>query len=142
MKIWIVLAVSALGIAGGGSVCGQAPQTPAPAGNGSYLSPQTGTEDHPVRASGGLMAGRILRKGTPIYPKIARDEHISGATVLSAVIDPTGKVVKLTVISGPEVLREAMLANVRHWTYKPFVFNGHAVFVQTTITVNVTYGAN
>jgi protein TonB len=138
MAIGIVVGVVALAIAGGGSLYGQ---TNAPAAHRSSMSTQSGTEDHPVPVSGGVMNGRILHKGTPVYPKIARDEHISGATVLSAVIDPTGKVVKLTVISGPEVLREPMLAAVRQWTYRPFMLNGHAVFVQTTIWINPAFGA-
>jgi outer membrane biosynthesis protein TonB len=33
------------------------------------------------------------------------------------------------------MLRDAMLAAVRQWTFKPYLLNGQPVFVQTTITI-------
>ena len=100
-----------------------------------------GTEQNPARISGGVMAGIILHKEVPVFPQIAKDTHVSGAVVLSLLIDREGKVAKAAVISGPEVLRENMLAAVRQWTYKPVLINGQPVFVQTTVTVHLDFGA-
>jgi protein TonB len=92
----------------------------------------------PMRVSGGVMASLVLHKIDPIYPEDAKAKGISGAVVLHAIIDPQGKVDKLSVISGPEVLRDASLTAVRQWTYKPYLLNGRPQSVETTVTVNFT----
>jgi protein TonB len=92
----------------------------------------------PARVSSGVMAGLLQHKVDPIYPEDAKARGISGAVVLHAIIDQQGKVDKLSVISGPEVLRDASLTAVRQWTYKPYMLNGRPQSVETTVTVNFT----
>jgi protein TonB len=92
----------------------------------------------PARVSSGVMAKLLLHKVDPIYPDEARARGVSGAVVLHAIIDQQGKIDKLSVISGPEVLREAALTAVWQWTYKPYQLNGRPVSVETTVTVNFT----
>ncbi len=110
--------------------------------NGSGQAPDAansatpGSKDRPIRVSSGVMAGLILHKADPVYPEDARD--VSGAVIMAAVIDDHGKIVKLSVVSGPEKLRDAALNAVNQWTYKPYLLNGNPVFVQTQITVNFT----
>ena len=84
------------------------------------------------------MASLVLHKVDPIYPEDAKAKGISGAIVLHAIIDPQGKVDKLSVISGPGVLRDASLTAVRQWTYKPYLLKGRPQSVETTVTVNFT----
>jgi protein TonB len=93
-----------------------------------------GSKGRPIRVSQGVMAGLILHKVDPVYPEDARD--VSGAVVMAATIDDHGKTVKLSVISGPQMLRDAALSAVNQWTYKPYLLNGNPVFVQTQITIN------
>jgi protein TonB len=92
----------------------------------------------PARVSSGVIATLLLHKVDPIYPDEAKARGVSGAVVLHAIIDQQGKIDKLSVISGPEVLREAALTAVRQWTYKPYQLNGRPVAVETTVTVNFT----
>jgi protein TonB len=92
----------------------------------------------PMRVSSGVMASLVLHKIDPIYPEDAKAKGISGAVVLHAIIDPQGKVDKLSVVSGPEVLRDASLTALRQWTYKPYLLNGRPQSVETTVTVNFT----
>lgn len=92
----------------------------------------------PMRVSSGVMASLVLHKVDPIYPEDAKAKGISGAIVLHAIIDPQGKVDKLSVVSGPGVLRDASLTAVRQWTYKPYLLNGRPQSVETTVTVNFT----
>ncbi len=84
------------------------------------------------------MAGLIAHKVDPLYPQEAEDAGVWGAVIMVAKVDKAGKIVDLKVISGPEKLREASLAAVRQWTYKPYQLNGQPVFVQTTVTVMFT----
>jgi TonB family protein len=80
------------------------------------------------------MAGLIKHRVDPVYPEDAK--NISGAVVLLVTIDDHGKIVKLTPVAGPEMLRDAALNAVKQWTYKPYLLNGRPVFVQTQITIN------
>jgi TonB family protein len=96
----------------------------------------SGSKDSPVRVSSGVIRGLILHKVDPVYPQDAKDAGVSGAVVMAAVIDDQGKIAKLSVVSGPEKLRDAALEAANQWTYKPFRLNGRPVFVQTTITMN------
>jgi hypothetical protein len=104
---------------------------PPPISLPSHKGP-LGSEDNPVRVSSGLMAQRIAHQETPHYP----DTHETGVVVMHAIVDKSGKIDTLIVVSGPKTLRGAALESVRHWTYKPHLLNGEAVFVETIITVN------
>ena len=86
--------------------------------------------------SGGVMAGQLLTKVAPVYPKAARDAHVAGGVVMHAHISSEGLVKDLQVMSGPAMLRDAATDAVRQWTYKPFVLNGRPTEVDTTITLN------
>ena len=89
-----------------------------------------------ARISGGVMAGNILSKSTPIYPREAREAGISGTVVLHALISKEGTVKSLQVISGPKELQIAALDAVKQWTYRPYLLNGEPTEVDTTIMVN------
>ena len=89
-----------------------------------------------IRVSAGVMAGLIDTKKTPVYPEDAKAAHITGAVVLSGVVDTHGKVTDLNVVDGPEMLRHAAIDAVSQWTYKPYLLNGKPVEVITTMTVH------
>jgi Gram-negative bacterial TonB protein C-terminal len=115
--------------------------------NGAAASDQAannapvGSEQNPVRVSSGVMMGLSIRHEAPQYPGHKCGEPApSGQVVTRAIINPEGKVDKLTVISGPEERREPNLKALRQWTYKPYLLNGNAVWVQTTIMVIIDMG--
>ena len=93
-----------------------------------------------VRISGGVAAGNILTKVQPVYPQDAKEQHIGRSVVMHARIDTAGNIADLEVVSGPEVLRASALEAVKQWTYKPYVLNGRPVDIDTTITVNYSFG--
>ena len=107
----------------------------------SANSAPLGSEQNPVKVASGVMAGLIIHRVTPQYPiPVCGDPAYSGPVVTRANISPEGKVDKLTVISGPVADREANLKALRQWTYKPYLLNGTAVWVQTVITININFG--
>jgi protein TonB len=59
---------------------------------------------------------------------------------LHAIISKSGNVEQLTVVSGPEMLRANAISAVQQWKYKPYQLNGEATEVDTTITVNFSFG--
>jgi protein TonB len=94
----------------------------------------------PARISSGIIAGNKLSGPNPVYPPIAKAAHVAGSVVLHAIISKTGSIQSLSVISGPEMLRANAVAAVQEWKYKPYLLNGEPTEVDTTITVNFSFG--
>jgi TonB family protein len=89
-----------------------------------------------VRVSQGVAQASVQSKVNPIYPQEARTARISGTVVLKAVIDQTGDVVSLQLVSGHPLLAPAAIDAVKQWKYRPYLLNGKPVAVETQITVN------
>jgi protein TonB len=94
----------------------------------------------PTRVSSGVVAGNKLSGPSPVYPAIAKAAHVSGAVVLHAIISKAGTIQSLQVVSGPEMLRASAVAAVEEWRYRPYLLNGDPTEVDTTITVNFSFG--
>lgn len=93
-----------------------------------------------ARVSGGVVEGLLLPHATPGYPQIAKAAGIGGEVVLAATISEEGRIEHLHVISGHPMLRDAAIAAVKDWRYRPYLLNGKAVEVETTITIRFTLG--
>ncbi len=91
-----------------------------------------------VRVSSGVAAGLLLSKPAPIYPDDAKRSHIQGPVFLHAVIGREGNVSQLDLISGPPELVPAAMEAVKRWRYKPYLFMGTPVEVDSQILVNFT----
>lgn len=91
-----------------------------------------------VRVSQGVSEGLLLHKITPAYPPLAKQARIQGSVVLQATIGKDGAIQNLRVISGHPMLTQSALDAVRQWKYKPYLLNGEAVEVETTVQVNFT----
>jgi TonB family protein len=70
-----------------------------------------------------------------VYPPIARAARISGDVVLKVTISTLGTPLNLRVVSGPPMLTQSALAAVRSWRFKPYVWRGNAVEVETDVKV-------
>lgn len=90
---------------------------------------------HSIRISTPVIEGMLIQKTIPIYPTIARDTRTQGTVILAAVISKTGTIESLHVISGPPMLQQAALNAVKTWRYRPYLLNGEAVEVETSINV-------
>jgi len=94
-----------------------------------------------ARVGPGVMAGSILTKVQPVYPQAAKEHRVQGSVVLNAAIGRDGRIRQLHVKSTPDPdLAMAAIAAVRQWTYKPYLLNGLPTEVDTTITVNFSFG--
>jgi TonB family protein len=104
------------------------------------LSQAASASPKAVQVSAGVMAGEALVKVNPVYPPKAKAAKIQGSVLLHAVIGTDGKIASLSVISGPPELTQSAVDAVRQWTYKPYLLNGEPTAVETTITVNYSFG--
>ncbi|MGO9339824.1 MAG: energy transducer TonB [Terracidiphilus sp.] len=82
-----------------------------------------------------IAGGNLLSQVQPVYPPIAKAARVEGTVVLLGIISKTGEISALSVVSGPPMLMSAALDAVKQWKYKPYLFNGYPVEVQTTVNV-------
>lgn len=94
-----------------------------------------------VQLAAGTTTGMLTKKETPVYPQDAKDARVSGKVVLHALIGRDGAVHDLRIVETPwPSLAASSLWAVSHWRYKPYLFNGEPVEVETTINVIFTLG--
>ncbi len=89
-----------------------------------------------VRVSATVAAGLLLGEIKPVYPPSILAARVGGAVLLLATIDRTGRVIEERVISGPVILRGAVVDAVKRARYRPFLLNGEPTEFETTIVVN------
>jgi TonB family protein len=90
-----------------------------------------------------VIAGKVTKKVQPVYPELAKMKRIGGTVVLTGVISQEGRIQSLDVVSSPDpLLSNAALAAVQQWEYQPYLLNGAATEVQTTITVHFNLNFN
>jgi periplasmic protein TonB len=116
------------GVIGGVNTRVAAPPAPAPKDIKSRA---------PVRLGGRVRAPRQIRRVEPAYPPLARQTHTQGTVVIEAVLDESGNVVEMKVVSGHGLLIPAALAAVAQWKYEPTYLNDQPVAVQ--MYINVTF---
>jgi hypothetical protein len=95
----------------------------------------TRTPDGAVRISGGVMAGRLVKR---VWPSSVPCDGPSTIYVMHAIIGTDGKIERLDLISGPPnpSYVTGVINAVHQWEYKPYLLNGAPVRVDTTITVD------
>ena len=111
------------------------PSPPTPPEPESAATP----DDQPIRISGGVQQGKLIRQVVPSYPPLALQAHIQGVVVLEATISKEGTIDSLRVVSGHPLLTHAAIDAVKQWMYRPTLLNGEPVAVVTTITVNFSF---
>jgi len=120
------------------TVTGLSPNDPA-------LTPASDASIPPVKGEVDLSAsvaqGMLLTKVLPVYPQDAKEAHVDGKVVLEAIIGMDGGIHDLRVVSAPwPSLAASALWSVSQWKYKPYLLNGKAVDVKTTINVIYSLG--
>jgi len=88
-----------------------------------------------LKISSGIAQGLKTHNVTPIYPPAARNAGIQGDVILQATIDTKGHITNIRVVQGDPILVKASIDAVKEWRYRPYVFNGEPVVVQTTIKI-------
>ena len=92
----------------------------------------------PLRVPPEVMSELIRKKVAPQYPEAAHNTNIEGTVVLDVTIGKDGDVENLRVISGHPQLVPAAIEAVKEWKYKPYLWNGEAVVVETEVKLNFT----
>jgi TonB family protein len=88
-----------------------------------------------------IVAGRLIHRVDPKYPKDARKKNIEGSVVLLATVETNGSVTDLSIISGDLRLAEAAVDAVRQWRFDPYTQGGNLVQVQQELMFQFNSGA-
>jgi TonB family protein len=89
-----------------------------------------------VHVANEAMRGLLIKRVAPNYPPLARQARIQGTVMLNAVINKSGDVEDLLLISGHPMLAPAAIFAVKQWKYQPYQINGEPIDVETNIQVN------
>jgi TonB family protein len=91
----------------------------------------------PVRVGGNIRAPRKVKDVHPVYPQSMRDAGREGIVPMEAIIDRSGAVQSVRVLSAdihPDFAVAAADA-VRQWQFEPTLLNGKPVEVRMAVTV-------
>jgi len=89
----------------------------------------------PVPIGGDVKPAKLIKSVQPIYPAMAKSQHVSGNVQIDALIDVEGNVSAMKVLSGPALLREAALASLKQWKYQPAELDGKPTSMHLTVTL-------
>jgi TonB family protein len=123
-----------------GSTAGEParPSAPSAATPTPQSNPQaSGTKR--IQVTQEVSQGLLVHKVQPTYPPLARQARIQGSVVLQALIGKDGTVEKLAVVSGHPMLVGTAIEAVKQWEYKPYIYEGQPVEVETVIVVNFEF---
>jgi TonB family protein len=84
----------------------------------------------------------LVQHAEPVYPAIAQAVRLQGEVTLAVTIDARGLVAAEKVVNGPPMLQQAALDAVKKWQFAPFIDNGAAIPVATTLIIEFKLAQN
>jgi len=89
----------------------------------------------PAPVGGDVKPARLISSVQPIYPSLAKTQHVAGDVRVDALIDATGRVTTMKVVSGPSLLHQAAMDALRQWKYQAATLDGKRVPMHLTVTL-------
>ena len=89
----------------------------------------------PVVVGGDVTAARMISSVPPVYPALAKTQHVSGDVRIDALIDASGRVTTMKIVSGPSLLHQSAMDALRQWKYKAATLDGKPVAMHLTVTI-------
>jgi periplasmic protein TonB len=84
---------------------------------------------------GQLQQPKLVSSVTAVYPANARTQRIQGDVLIDALVDASGKVTEVKLISGHPLLQQAAMDSLRLWRYAPARLNGDPIPVHIKVSV-------
>ena len=89
----------------------------------------------PLPVGGDVKTARLISSVAPVYPTIAKAQRVGGNVKIDALVDASGNVTSMSLVSGPPLLQQAAMDALRHWKYDPAQLDGKPVPMHLTVTV-------
>jgi len=88
-----------------------------------------------VVVGGEVKPAHMISSVPPVYPALAKTQHIAGDVRVDALVDATGRVTAMKVVSGPSLLHQAAMDSLRQWKYQAATLDGKPVPMHLTVTI-------
>ncbi len=113
------------------------PESSAEALNAGLVSgsSQPSAPATPLAVGGDVKQARLIFSVSPVYPTLAKNQHVSGSVMVDALIDANGRVTTMKVVSGPTLLQQAAMDALKQWKYQPASLDGKPVAMHLTVTI-------
>jgi TonB family protein len=89
----------------------------------------------PLPVGGDVKQAKLISSVAPVYPVLAKNQHVSGNVLVDALIDANGRVTTMKVVSGPTLLHQAAMDALKQWKYQPAQLDGKPVSMHLTVTL-------
>ncbi len=89
----------------------------------------------PLAVGGDVKQAKLIFSVSPVYPTLAKNQHVSGSVMVDALIDASGRVTTMKVVSGPTLLQQAAMDALKQWKYQPASLDGKPVAMHLTVTI-------
>jgi len=113
------------------------PESSAEALNAGLVSgsSQPSAPATPLAVGGDVKQAKLIFSVSPVYPTLAKNQHVSGSVMVDALIDANGRVTTMKVVSGPTLLQQAAMDALKQWKYHPASLDGKPVAMHLTVTI-------
>ena len=85
------------------------------------------------------VAPKLIYSVKPVSPTEALRNYVTGNVNVDALVDVAGHVKSVTVISGPQKLRNTAIAEVKQYVYEPARKNGKPVIAHVQANLKYWY---
>ena len=109
-----------------------APKAPSDAANEAAESGASSAAD-------GFVAAKLIRAIRPVSPPEALRNYVTGNVNVDALVDATGHVKSVTVLSGPQKLHKTAIEQMKEYVYEPARKNGKAVPSHVQVSLQYWY---
>jgi len=83
-----------------------------------------------------VKAATVIRRVEPLYPRLPLQAHMNGSVVLQCVIDKTGHIRDVRVLTSTfGAFEQPAIDAVQQWLFAPGALNGQAVDTIFELTV-------
>lgn len=102
-------------------------------------SPSNVAERSNTTAVGDYVAPKLIYSVKPVSPPEALRNYVTGNVNVDALVDVTGHVKSVTVLSGPQKLRNTAIAEMKRYVYEPARRNGKPVTAHVETSLKYWY---
>jgi TonB family protein len=89
----------------------------------------------PPPEGGKIEQPRLISSVSPAYPPFAKSLRLQGDVTLDTLIDTSGRVTTMKLVSGPVLLQQAAMDALRQWKYEPARLNSQPVPMHLSVTI-------
>jgi hypothetical protein len=107
----------------------------APSSNPSGAVVESGS----AVAADDYVAPKLIYSVKPVSPPEALRNYVTGNVNVDALVDVTGRVKSVTVISGPQKLRNTAIAEMQRYLYEPARKNGKPIVAHVQVSLKYWY---